>query len=296
MTQSRDRGIRRFVSWLYCKDADRYHWGEKDGTSTFSALAGFAVAQGVALTSVAKAEGRDGLVLFIYFVAVLMTAAWIRSMLCQTRKTSVPDSNDRIRVFDESSTRYGRWTLSWIVLVSTIMIILGWLGLLPNQTYREAFLPTTIPVHVKHFSGVAQGELVTVGGTKPERQYLDGWLKWFTSEKPNATERLVWIEQKSEFQDHYKSFTARLNYDDTKYQLMQRTAFLVGSDEGSARPLFRQMRFEPSDTTNWIPTNRIEIAAPNPGESLVILAYAKPKPGSQLPSDPSAYGFAIEKE
>ena len=106
----------------------------KDGTSAFIALATFALAQGGALTVVARGEGRTAIVLWIYGVSVLFTIVWI---VCLLRMT---DPADRAaRAFSDTSVTYGRFALWWTAFVALIMVFLGANQLLPNQTYRVAY-------------------------------------------------------------------------------------------------------------------------------------------------------------
>ena len=123
---------------------DVQEYGSSDGYSVFIALATFAVAESTALTVVAKGEGQDLVVLWIYAVIVILTGLWIRSMLI-VRQVETQEGTTTARYpFNESSMRYGRWTLSWTVILGLIMIGLAYLELLPNQTRRTAFLEKDI--------------------------------------------------------------------------------------------------------------------------------------------------------
>lgn len=103
--------------YLFAYDADHVAYGDKDGYGPFTALASFALAQGAALTAVAKGEDRTGLVLFIYAVAVTLTVLWIRSMLAAVKEQPAVEgqvvADTPLRAYDRPSITYGRWAQSF---------------------------------------------------------------------------------------------------------------------------------------------------------------------------------------
>lgn len=107
-------------------------FGKQEGFGMFGALAGFALAQGAALTAVAKGEGRDKLVLTIYLLAVIFTVAWNRTMLVTTKPSSKLDFSPNASsmppfkpFFSETSVIFGVWTLAWNVILGATMFALG---------------------------------------------------------------------------------------------------------------------------------------------------------------------------
>lgn len=123
---------RKIVDDLLCDGADyALPLGSENATAMFATLAGFALAEGAALTVVAKEEGRDTLVLTIYSVAVVFSYIWTRQLLV-TRPAED-------KGFDKTTQLHGQFTLAWILFCGSIMFTLGCLGLLPNQEWRTPY-------------------------------------------------------------------------------------------------------------------------------------------------------------
>lgn len=239
------RRLRDLWRWFCAEHADQMPFSiQNDGYSPFNLLATFALAQGVALTAVAKSEGRDWLVLSVYAGVVVLTLAWIRGLLQAVRDEPVADPPvvQTVRAFDRGSIRHGRWTLSWTAVLGLIMILLGYMELLPNETPRTAFMDQTIDHSV---------ELMTARATRPPsgtpglaRDQQLGWEKWLTwisnSGAADPTKRLIGVEKSKGFKENHKSFAGHLRFEDPKTFYMDgRVAFLVKPGAGGAPPVYR---------------------------------------------------------
>ncbi len=242
---------------------------DNNGLSAFNALATFALAQGAALTAVARGEGRDALVLSIYAITVAITLWWIISMLRATRRdvSLGQQQNELIRAYDRPSIRYGRWTLTWTFVLVAILFVLGWLELLPNQTHRVAYDKGGIVCDTK----TAQQRMQMAGA---DRATLDKWIEWIgRSSRVYSEEQCFWVKQKSPFEKSYKRFALDLHCD-KRYVFGERVAFLVSNTPDDGRPTYRQLRFRGQgfSATN-VATLDVEDA--NKGESIVILLFAR---------------------
>src|SRR5262245_47739505 len=120
------------IRWLFGEDIPAPASGGTEGTGIFIALATFALAEGGALTAVAKGEGRDSIVLAIYGVIVVFTIGWIVFLLRFTAEDRTSSATRRIRAFDALTHRYGQVTLIWTFLLALIMFFLALNQLLPN--------------------------------------------------------------------------------------------------------------------------------------------------------------------
>jgi hypothetical protein len=277
---------------LFAWSLDKKAYSTKEGYSAFNALAGFAVAQGVALTAVAKGEGRTFLVLSIYFVAACLTICWTAKLLHSTREESDDEgASATVRAFDYPSIQHGRFTLAWILVVAGILMLLACLGLLPNQTMREYF-SGDIKLSSSYFASRSTDRFAGIEGSRDDRQALDMWLKWIKSDE--GDNNLVWLEQLTPFPAHQKSLNVELKYDSTLVDVSKRVAFLVKADRDSARPNLRQMQFD-LDPPNFDQSNKLTLVEPDPGELLVIMCYveARPKKSIKRLSDCS---FAIARK
>ncbi len=237
---------------------------EKDGYSPFNALATFALAQGAALTAVARGEGRDKIVLSIYAIAVVLTICWIRAMLRATK--TVPDGQRPLRAYDAPTIRYGRWVQLWTLILSVILFVLGTLELLPNQTPRIPYDRGTI-----WCDAWAIADRPKVSGGR--QGLMDKWIEWLSrSASGGRRQQLLWIESKSPFPASYKPFvvTLRCNAD---YAFGERVAFLVKDEPGEYRPTYRQIWFQEEgvSTTDHAELEIIDAAR---DERVVILTFA----------------------
>jgi hypothetical protein len=281
--------ITDFFDWLYGTAYDSLPYTiSKDGYSAFNALATFALAQGAALTVVAKGEGREGLVLTIYAAAVFLTVLWIRAMLCSERLEIIgnPPRNTTYRAYDKPSIRYGRWTLTWTLVVGLVMLFLGYNQLLPNQTRRVAFLPKgTIECEV--WLMLDRLQETAKGNTRREQRSLGQWVTWMAeANSSDAKKRLLWIEQKTDFKDNYKTFFAKLEYAREQYELGDRVAFLVSPSIGYNPPVYRQLSFRLDDKRF---TDFLEVFEPNPNDYLLIIAVITHKERKDVTGETADY-------
>ena len=316
------RWVVRQVRQVFALDVDdQVAFGDKDGYGPFTALATFALAQGAALTVVARGEERVWLVLAIYAVAVAFTVRWIQAQLAAV-KSQPPAAGSAAplaaivppakgppapagawttrRAYDRPTITYGRWTQGWTLVLAVVLIYLGTQGLLPNQTRRTAFLKDDIPVDFNSVQNRRQGALAP-RGDQAAREQFDVWVRWLAegdelyararkaepaapveqkvagkqNQPPQPDRRLIWVEQRADFQQFYKSFTARLTYATDKIELRERVAFLVRRDAGSPRPIYRQVQFRPNRDGGA--SDIFEVTEPNPDEILVILVYVRSK-------------------
>lgn len=277
------RSARSALEWLGFaqEDAqktatDPYH-ATKDGYGPFTALATFALAQGAALTAVAKGEGRDTLVLIIYAVAVFVTFIWVLTLLRTRRweKREGVDAPAWVRAYDRPSTVYGRWALVWTVLLGGVLSVLGWLELLPNQTVRVHYNKGEIGCEPFTYL-----DLVSRAGS--DRIFLEKWIEWIYKSTPAAQKQhFMWVEQKSPFPESYKPFEVTLTCN-KPYVLGERVAFLVKVSPGDYRPSYRQLRI--ADAWN-VSAQRSVIDIPDAtvGEYVVVLVFVRDSSGKEFP-------------
>jgi len=275
-----------YIARLYACDLDRLPFSRtNDAYAPFTALGTFALAQGAALTAVAKGEGRDTLVLVIYGITVALTGAWIVSTLRSVRSESSADSPNQVaRAYDRPSISYGRWTLSWTILLACILLVLGWLQLLPNQTTRIAYDRGDIACDAEN----AQQRLKLAAGTQAA---MDKWVEWIGNTPRVADgEQFFWIEQKSPFPDSYKPFAIDLvcNKD---YVFGERVAFLVKTIPGEYRPSYRQVPFRGPGFREACNAT-LDVLDATRGESLVILLFARAPGSAKQPTGPQ-FGFKL---
>jgi hypothetical protein len=291
-----------FIKNTYGIDLDHLPFSSgKDGYGPFSALAGFAVAQSAALTAVAKGEKYRLTVLSVYAASVLVTAIWIRSMLRAVRHELPEPSNgapaagpgETFRAYDRPSITYGRWTLTWICFVGALMIYLGIRGLLPNQIDRDEYLKLPIECKVEPMSNRG-GSWPFIGGTAAERATMDIWQKWLsktTLDEPEK-QRIIWIEQTDKFQGNYRTITCDLSYN-SNFKIRGRDAFLVRSDSGSVRPVYRQCAFR-LNMQDFSDTDTLYLNDPNDGETVVIIAVIEAvTPEGQRSLDSGPYDIRL---
>ena len=297
---------------------NRIPFGEKDGIGAFSALAGFALAQSVALTAVAKDEKFETLVLWIYVVAVAATTAWIWWLVTSIK---AQDGN-QVRWFDQATITYGRCTLVWQFLVAVAMVVLGMNHLLPNQTPRKYFTDYRIPCTVTPIQNV---DVTKAGSTNADKLLAKGWLGWLqagavaklnedeskrraiqagqvpssgaTNQRLKTTTQLVGMVQETAFKPSYHTFAATLKVD-PGYLISEHVGFLVRNVAGEM-PTYRQLafRYDPNSTRF---TNTFDLIDPNEGEFLVIFAYIEHQDGSPVEPETStstrpAYGLVVEQ-
>ncbi|MGK2910550.1 MAG: hypothetical protein ACSLE1_12235 [Sphingobium sp.] len=264
----------------------------KEGYSAFVALAGFAVAQGVALTAVAKGEDRERIVICIYVVMVLLTLAWTSFMLRRRRAEAIgtPAKYRVRRAFDRPSTQFGRWTFGWISMIGIIMFLLGANKLLPNQKYRESFTAKDIPASVMYLNE----KLAKSKTMSPNQESFDNWISWIKKAYPNndnSTERIIWIEQNVAFDKSHDSFALDLSYKSVSFDIESRVAFLVTPDSTSSKPMYRQIKFR-TDNEGRV-SNTLDVTEPNSREYVAIMLVLQGKGGTVVPMDMSPFEFKL---
>jgi len=273
--------LKSCTNFIFAWSLDSMGHSSKDGYSAFNALAGFAVAQAVALTAVAKGEGRTMLVLSIYFVATCLTILWTARLLRATRQeANGQGAAETVRAFDLPSIQHGRFTLTWILVVAVVLIVLAWLGLLPNQTSRE-YYAGGIKLAPSYFESRVQDHLAGVEGSKDDRQEMDIWLSWIQPQI--GKDKLVWLEQTNPFPAHQKSMNVQLTYDADLISVSRRVAFLVKPDGASDRPNLREMKFDLAPPT-FDQSDRLTLVEPDPDEALLIMCFVEARPGKTLTS------------
>jgi hypothetical protein len=249
---------------------------QKDGYGPFGALGTFALAQGAALTAVAKGEGRDALVLGIYAFAVIFTIVWIRQLL----RAEVGGDAGPVLAFETTSHYFGRWTLGWTLFLSLIMLVLGWMGLLPNQNWRADYSSNGA---IKCEALSADAKLLRSAGVSD--QLMNSWISWIGERKLSSPgQRFLWIQSKSEFPGSYKPFVADVVFA-SRYKPQEMVAFLLKKDTPASSPTYRQIAFRLGSDGQM--TNTLDVVDPNKGEWVVVLAFAidnessKPSPDSE---------------
>lgn len=279
--------MQRTINWIFRKDLDHLPFSERDGYSPFNTLATFALAQGAALTVVAKGEGRDTLVLTIYAVAVLVTLIWIWFMLSAYRLQ--PDGT-RIRAYDEPTIRYGRFTLFWTIVLGMVMSLLGALGLLPNQSTYVAYKGGDIIPNVYEFSEIKGSD---------RDQSLNKWIGALNDAgavkylEPPA--RLVIIEQSGNFGGQYpiKPFRMSLDCDSSKFVFLDRYAFLRSRESATNPFVYRQLEFDDGDFPATSSAS-FYVHEARPDERLFVIAYVQLKNPKSKGETPSSRGLGCK--
>jgi hypothetical protein len=261
--------VTRICRYLFAFDVQARvpAFSDREGYGVFSALATFALAQGAALTAVAKEEDKTWIVLSIYFVTVVATIWWIRSMLAAVKEQR-PYAHPRfIRAFDYTSIRYGRWAQGWTIFLSVVLFILGCLGLLPNQTSRAFYNKGDADCD----AWIASDRLQLDSNSE---RLMDQWIRWIgNSGRDDKREKFVWIQTKGTFEQSYKPFNLELRCT-SEYEFGERVAFLVKQEREEYRPTYRQIRFREAgfSTTN---AATLEVPDANRGERIVVLVFAR---------------------
>lgn len=271
------RWLSRGIGWLAGWDLDEgrgytcsipFH-KQKDGYSPFNALATFALAQGAALTAVAKGEGHDRLVLCIYAAIVLGTIAWIIRMLRATKWEAEEGTaaQKKMRAYDQPSIAYGRIVLAWTVFIGVLMSILGWMNLLPNQTTRIEYNKGAIAC--EPFTGT---ERTSRAGGHVAR--MDKWIDWIErGTNSSKGEQFIWLEQKTPFPESYKPFALDLICN-SSFVFYDPVAFLIKQPEGDYKPTYRQLEFRKVVApVGHLAT--VDVPDANKGEYIVILLFAR---------------------
>jgi hypothetical protein len=278
--------LRQWCRYLYAFDLDDKPFDQKnDAYGPFNALGSFALAQGAALTVVAKGEGRDALVLSIYAITVTLTGAWIVATLRATRDASTPGQSSQIaRAYDAPSIRYGRWTLSWTVFLAIILLELGWMELLPNQTPRIAYNNGTMTCEATSMLD----RMKRFGGAQAK---MDKWIEWIgKSPRQLDGEQFLWVEQKSPFPDSYKPFAIDLVCNQG-YVFGERVAFLVKTLPGEYQPTYRQIPFRGAGFPE-VNSATLDVKDADRGESIVVLLFAR-DPASEKQPTGQQFGFQL---
>lgn len=270
-----------------------------EGTSGFLALATFALAEGGALTVVARGEGQTIIVLIIYTVAVIFTLFWIVATL----RTTVTEGGAEVRAYDGPSTQYGRFALHWTVFLALIMTFLAWNRLLPNQTHRNAYKNPDIKITPMLLQSRIS-DVLSFLGMPDSRPDAATWIQWLSTYEnrtiqaasdcsSDVSDRFLWIEASSRFDDFYTTFPVRLKYDDKQIVIQDRVAFLINKESRTDCPIYRQMFFR---KTGDDPQDIVDIKDPNPGDVLVILLQVAPTKDKNLNEDVEQLGFSLTKD
>jgi hypothetical protein len=270
--------------WTLDYDSQYPFSATREGYGAFTSLAGFAVAQSVALTAVAKDEDST-LVILIYLFSVLATIAWIWWMLRRLREEQIgtPPLSTVVRAYDRPSIQYGRCTLAWTFFVALIMFALWVKGLLPNQTPRVPFDRSGEEAcSVMYIDSVKPRDyLQDLGGTPQEREPLGIWIKWFKEKEENQKKKrmvtTVFVKQKQDFKKRYMPFAAKIRCNDAKYRFGDRLCYVMKPDQNSIRPIFRQLAFRQATALGPI-LETFDIPYADPGESLLLVLEIAAKP------------------
>ena len=265
---------------------DRSDPGQRDGFGPFGALGTFALAQGVALTAVAKDSKRIWIVLAVYTFAVLFTIAWIAATL---KLTIISEKGQPVSAFNSPSLKFGRWTQTWTLFLGAVMFILGLLGMLPNQTWRvfygKATIPST-PVPV-----LTRGAADTGGpksSVEEEKLNMDRWIEWMALGHRPSTDQFLWVQQSDPFNDFYVRFDAYVSIALAPGATLDPVAaFLVKGDGVPYRPVYRQLPFRRD--SNSVNLAVLSVDQPDPGEGLVLLIGV-----SGPAKKPDEYGIKIK--
>jgi hypothetical protein len=229
--------------------------GEADRTGMFAALAGFALAQGVALTAVAKGEGRDWIVISIYVAVVIFSYLWTRQVLLTGEKEAF---------FDTTTLIQARYTLAWIICLGSVMTALGMYSLLPNQKWRELYRKTgAITCTTVRANNYASND------ADADIQKARKWIKWASSDTSLET---YWIESAAGFDASYRTFDVLVDHVN-RFQINDLVAFLRRQDTPASLPTYRQLTVREPTTVNggW----SITVENPNLGDHVVIICKAK---------------------
>jgi hypothetical protein len=275
---------------IFCLDiARKYQYGTKDGYTPFGALLGFGLAQGAALTAVAREDRYKFLVLFIYLAAVVVTLGWIIATLRALSEVVTGNQIIKTRAYDGATIKFGHGTLIWTLFQAVIMIVLAYNQLLPNQTPRDPYVPPrnlieTRSYWVSELDRYFPGGLGEVGATERPSPLWMQWLAFGERVKPK-TERywkLVCLAQLAPFPAAYRTFHVQIwkkteddevklkLADEDKLQLGDAIAFLVKWNRDEPGPSFRQLAFIPESGTTQSDT--FIVTDPDPGEFLMVLA------------------------
>jgi hypothetical protein len=262
--------FRRLCSWLVCDD-EAFAAGKTDGTAAFSTLAAFALAQGAALTVVAKGRDRDNLVLLIYAIAVAFSYAWTRQTLL-SRKDAAVDVP-----FDTTTVQYGKYSLAWIVFLGAIMFTLGCYGLLPNQTWRDGY---TRVGRIRCVTKLANN-YATTEATDKLVQAQRKWIKWAAASQ-GAGNNLYWIETEGGFEGNYLPFQVDFQAQ-PRFTRMEAVAFLKHQASASSMPEFRELSVQQPEVDTKPAAQQQTTSGPwtitvtdaNTDDHLVVLCVAK---------------------
>jgi len=257
------------VDRLLCGDPI-FNDGADDHAGIYATLAGFALAQGAALTAVAKGEGRDLLVIGVYVIIVGFTYAWARMF------TVLGDQK-----FTESTLIQSRFTLAWILFLASIMFVLGTFGLLPNQTWRQLYNRTG---NITCLTAPARVYATT---TDQEQQLMHKWIKWASSAAaPESQQTVLLVETGAGFEGDFRTFVATIECLE-RFEIVEVVAFLRTQDSPAEQPDYQQLRItEPAAGEKW----RVTIADPNKRDKVVLLCVVEDrtiKPMSQTTIDPN---------
>jgi hypothetical protein len=281
------KGVEDRVKRLLSPDVGKERFADqKDGFGAFGALGTFALAQGAALTAVAKGEKRDNLVLFIYAIIVVFTILWILAMLWASITVEDPKnegSSQTVPAFEWTSIRFGRWTLIWTVFLGIIMFVLGCMGLLPNQNWRVPYTSTG-PIRCEALS--ADTRLQRSSGTS--QKLMDSWIGWINERSRAPTVRFFWVQTKSEFGDYFKPFAVDVEFA-PRYLPQRMVAFLLHKDTPASRPTYRQLAFRLGPNNES--TNTLDLEDADKGDSVIVLAFAEDKESKSaaLPAEDIAW-------
>lgn len=261
--------LRKLHDWLMAADIATSDSKAKDGTSAFLGLATFALAEGGALTVVARGEGQTRIVLAIYIIAVSFTLCWIVSVLRSTVDEQVLGTGmptNKVRAYDDTSLKFGRFALSWTIFLAFIMSFLALNQLLPNQTHRVAYTVGSVPINKPSLLASMSHPLQRIVSTASIRDGYEKWVEW-----TKDAENLVWLEQQDAFTDYYTSFVANVSCvavpgTAANAEIKSGAAFLVRWDSDNNVLTYRQLAFRSNN--KW---DIFHVVDPNPGETLLVV-------------------------
>lgn len=313
-----DSLVRFFSYWLFVFpfgfDLDSRHGAdrglpfnaEKDAAGMFLTLAAFSLAQGGALATVAKGEGRDWVVLLLYAISVSLTMIVIVAMLRSTREGAdeppLADQAKAIRAYNRPTIRCGRWTLVWTLMLAVVIGGLAKAQLLPNQTRRIPYdrsEPIDIyPSRLLTLDDMFANQGVETTREENQRRNTNKWLQWMAHGRvsnPNQDQHrdFLLLRQKETFQDYFRDFPVTLNIEDKSYTLSEPVAFLVqGDDTWPYRPTYRTLPFR-LGVDGYSPSLTLDVVKPNRGERLYVFVTITLPPNSNEPRNLDDYHITL---
>jgi hypothetical protein len=204
----------------------------------------------------------------------------------------VPPTIGICRAFSRPSVLFGRWTLSWTMLLAPVLFLLGLFGYLPNQTNRVAFDQPRVECAVdtldkalqRYHSGGTPRTVVAM-----EESLLFKWMDWIEDgTRRNAHQECLHVLQREPYSQNYITFPSRIRLND-KYRIVDLVGFLVkGLDYLPVKPVYRQLAFRSVGRDTLLVEN------PDKGERIFLLMTVAPLSGGTLPADSREYDIRVE--